>query len=116
MVGDTVKALLRRADGKILSVDPADKDVIQLRPAGGAWEEVELTEHADGFSARFIAADVLLCMTPSGELQTRPAGSRGAWETVEVAEQPDPVKTLLMFRREPGSFALPVLFVEVLAA
>lgn len=104
-----------RLNGRVLCVDPNLPDAVQFRHAVGSWEEVELTKHGDGYAARFIAANRLLCIAPNGELQTRPADARGAWETFAVTEQPTDWKTVLLFRRENGFVAGGVVLeVEVL--
>lgn len=90
-----------RAAGRVLSVEPG-KPAVEYRDKVGPWETVELLKHADGYSARFVDADVLLAIAPNGELQTRPASARGAWETFQVTEQPNDWKTVLLFRRENG--------------
>lgn len=96
-----------RANGRVLAVDPSIPTEVQTRHAVGSWEEVELRKHADGYSARFIAANVLLAIAPNGELQTRPSTARGAWETFEVfivAEKPKEAPAVL-FRLEDGVVA-----------
>ena len=104
-----------RANGRVLSVDPSVPTVVQYRDAVGPWEAVELTKHADGYAARFVDANVLLAIAPNGELQTRPADARGAWETHQVTEQPSDWQTVLLFRREAGWVAGGVVLeVEVL--
>lgn len=93
-----------RAAGRVLSVDPAVPTSVQYRDKVGPWETVELVKHADGYSARFVDADVLLAITPNGELQTRPVNARGAWETFQVfIVAPEPKSTpVVLFRLEDG--------------
>lgn len=70
------------ANGRYLGVDPGDPSRVYAdRAKGGAWEEVAITPHPDGWvDVRFLAANRQLCITPDGTLETRPAGAIGAWE------------------------------------
>lgn len=79
-----------KKDGKYVGVQPGTTTVYADRSSGGSWEEVELTPRGDGFfDARFVAADVQLCMTPTGALEPRPAGMVGVWESLYATDQPD---------------------------
>jgi hypothetical protein len=80
---------------------------------GGAWEELELTEHEEGlFDARYISADRQLSMDDDGNLQTREAGVFGAWEQFYATTQPDGVSVL--YRKDGTGNVVPntVLTVE----
>mgnify|MGYP007071652187 CR=1 FL=1 len=102
---DVIRVALR-SGGRVLCVDPSPgaSTRVQLRDLVGPWEEAELTKHADGFSVRFIVANVLLAIANNGDLQTRPVTARGPWETFQAAEQPEDWKTLLLFRRDENGF------------
>lgn len=78
-----------KKDGKYVGVQPGTTIIYTDRDAGGEWEEIELTPMDNGrFDARFVAANVQLSMTP-GSLETRGAGTIGAWEALYATDQPD---------------------------
>lgn len=65
------------------------------RDAGAAWEEVELTPLGDGeFGARLVAADRQLSIQPDGSLETREAGTLGAYERLRATSQPEGLNLL----------------------
>lgn len=86
------------------------------RASAGSWEEVELTELPGGhgqFSVRFVAANRQLTMTPSGALESRPAGSVGSWETLYATTQPDGAKFLYRIDPDkPFPFIVRMLMIE----
>jgi hypothetical protein len=100
-----------RFNGKVLRVDPTQPKVVHAdRDTVGPHEEIELTKHDDNrFDARFLASNMQLSMNFEGKLETRPAGTDGAWETFFATDQPD--GSSLLYRFE-GTTLLPVLVIE----
>ena len=80
-----------RLDGLYLGVDPAIPHVVYAnRPTAGGWETAVITEHENRVDCDvyYGDADVRLCVTPDGDLETRPADAApGDWETFSIAEQ-----------------------------
>jgi hypothetical protein len=77
-----------RFHGRVIGVDPSDPShvVYTNRDAVGAWEDVAVTRHADGWvDVRFLAANRQLTITPAGQLESRPAGAIGEWEQFTVS-------------------------------
>lgn len=111
-----------RLRGRVIGIEPTPRPgtsgdaqfpVYTNRDAVGAWEEAELTAHADGtFDARFLSANKQLSMTPSGELESRAAGQIGAWETFFATDQPD--GSSLLYRFE-GDVLLDALTIEAVS-
>jgi hypothetical protein len=106
-----VRVFVKRG-GLYTGIDPGDKvhRVYADRRAPGAWEEVELTQDGHVFRARYVAADRVLAITPDG-LESRPAGTAGAWESLHATTQPD--GTHFLYRTEHGAIVEPVLTIEV---
>ncbi len=71
-----------RRTGKYLGIDPHDPTfrVYADRNALGSWEEIVITSHGGYVDVRFMAANRQLCITPTGQLESRPAGAIGEWE------------------------------------
>ena len=81
--------------GYYLGVEPGTINVYNDRQHGGEWEQVELKPIELGrFVAHFVAANQELSITPSGVLETRPAGTNGPWEQVRATNQPEGVSFL----------------------
>jgi len=82
-----MKALLK-FNGKFIGVEPGKTAVHFRDKADGGWEGVELIEHDDkvGCDVLFGDANVFLCVTLDGKLETRKSGG-GAWETFSAAQQ-----------------------------
>jgi hypothetical protein len=80
-----------RLDGLYLGVDPAIPGVVYAnRPSAGGWETAVISEHDNKIDCDvyYGDADVRLCVTPDGDLETRPGSAApGAWETFSIAEQ-----------------------------
>lgn len=73
--------------GKYIGVEPGTRTVYADRPVGGAWEELDVTLQPDGhYRAHFRAANLELSIQPDGRLETRPAGTYGAWEQLSVKD------------------------------
>lgn len=76
--------------GRYVGVEPGTTTVYADRDAGAAWEEVDLMPLGAGFFlARFVAADRMLSIQPDGSLETRPAGTDGAYEQLRATSQPE---------------------------
>lgn len=100
--------------GKYLGLEPGTEQPYANRDAIGGWEEIELTQHKDGyFDALFIAANRQFTLTPDGDLQSRPAGTFGSWESFFATEQPDGSK--LCYRIDQGNLVQPALNVVQLS-
>lgn len=70
-----------KSRGFYVGVAPGTTEVYADRQAGGAWEEIEFTRRDDGrYTARFVAANLVLSVQPDGRFETRPAGTDGAFE------------------------------------
>jgi len=100
-----------RLRGKVIGIEPgmvigyADREVV------GAWEKVELTKRDDGkYTARFVAANRYLTITPDGVWESRV--SPGAWEEFYCAEQPPDFALIFLYSAQHPTVA--VLTVEVL--
>lgn len=107
--GGSMRVYLRQGSHYI-GIAPNTTNVYADRPAGGAWEEVELRQRAGGlFDALFVAADRQLSLTPGG-LESRPADTGGAWELAYATTQPD--GSSLLYRVEDGVLVAPVLQIE----
>lgn len=102
MVEEMMRVFLKLA-GKYVGVDPsALETVYHDRGQGGAWEAVELTPHDDGhFDARFVEANVQLSIQPDGRLETRPAGTFGAYEQLRASVQPEGLG--ILYREDGGA-------------
>ena len=100
-----------RLKGKFIGVQPGTTVVYSNRDALGGWETIELTALNDGlFSGRFVDADKQLSIQPDGSLQTRPAGTVGAWEKFYATDQPDGAS--LVYRKE-GLLIVGLMTVEL---
>jgi len=79
-----------RRDGHYLGIDPGDPThaVYANRDALGPWEDVAVTSHGAWVDVRFLAANRQLCLTPEGNLESRPAGAIGAWEQLTLTTEP----------------------------
>lgn len=77
----SVYALL---NGQYIGVEPRTTGVYANRPTGGAWEALAVTSHSTWVDVRFVAANLQLCITPDGKLETRPAGAIGEWEQLAL--------------------------------
>jgi hypothetical protein len=100
--------------GKYVGVDPSKPSVVYHdRATGGAWEDVDLQPQADGlFLARFIAADRVLSVQPDGRLETRPAGTDGAYELLRATTQPEGLD--ILYREADGRIVgVPLTIEEV---
>jgi hypothetical protein len=89
--------------GKYIGVDPVKPGTVYTdRTEGGGWEVVELTRHEGGhFDAKFVAANVQLSVQPDGRLETRPAGTFGAYEQLRATSQPEGLD--LLYRDADGA-------------
>lgn len=97
---------------RFIGVAPGTTKVYADRDKGAGWEAIELTDIGDGnFLARFVEADVMLCITPGGHLETRPAGSAGPWETMRCATQPDKT-THILYRVDGDNVVASLQIVE----
>lgn len=71
-------------NGKYIGVEPGTTKVYADRLSGGAWEELDVTQ-ADGYYlVHFRTANLQLSIRPNGQLDTRPAGTDGAWEQLSI--------------------------------
>jgi hypothetical protein len=66
------------------------------RSAVGPHEEVEVVTLADSYS-RFTAANRMLSITRDGRLETRVAGTRGPWESLQAVLEPDGKRLVYRF-------------------
>lgn len=92
-----------KAAGKYVGADPAHGErPYRDRVAGGGWEEVELQlQPGDHFLARLVAANRVLSIQPDGRLETRPAGTAGAYELLRATTQPEGLN--LLYREADGA-------------
>ena len=64
---------------------PVYYDRIGQPDTAGAWEEVEFTRHDSGFfDARYVKANRQLSIQSDGRLETRAAGTIGAFEQFQI--------------------------------
>lgn len=97
-------------------VAPNTTSVYYNRPgqpnAGGGWEEIAFTPHDDGgWDAAYVAAGVELSLQDDGTLQSRPKGTYGPFENLQIRTESGTGR-LLCYRTMGGG---PVLLVEVKA-
>jgi hypothetical protein len=95
-----------------IGVDPAKADVVYHdRVAGGGWEALELTPKDGGhFLATFGEAQRGLSIQNDGSLQTRPAGTDGAFELLYATTQPDGIS--ILYRTDQGAIVGTPLTIE----
>lgn len=76
-----------RLHGKATGIDPHDPlmRVYHDRDVVGPWEAVIVTSHEGSVDVRYPAANRQLCITPDGRLESRPAGTFGAWEQLTLS-------------------------------
>jgi hypothetical protein len=100
--------------GKYIGVQPGTDRVYADRAAGQGWEEIELTPRDGGqFLARFVAADKALSIQPDGRLETRPAGTAGAYEHLRATSQPEGLD--ILYREDDGRVLGVPLSIEEIA-
>lgn len=88
--------IFAKLHGRYIGVDPSRPDAVYAdRAAGGAWELLELQPRDGGlFLVRFVEADRVLSIQPDGKLETRQAGTDGAYELLRATLQPEGVAIL----------------------
>jgi hypothetical protein len=73
--------------GKYIGVEPGTTKVYADRPAGGSWEELDITKRDDGkYIVTFRSGQLVLSIQPDGRLETRPLGTDGPWEQLTIKD------------------------------
>lgn len=117
-LGGSMRVYLKKA-GKYTGINPtpvagksgdAQFPVYADRPAGGAWEEIDLEPVGNGFTATYVAANRELSIQPDGSLQSRAAKTDGGYEVNQAVTEPDNLS--VFYRDDSGQILGTPLTIE----